>query len=491
MNFISTRGGERVSNASMAIAKGLALDGGLFVPEYFPNVTSDLDKIVQMDYPETAAYVLSRYLEEYDYDALLSACKKAYAKFEDEDAAPVVKMDSGLYILELFHGPTLAFKDIALTILPHLLREGCDHSGVKEDVLILVATSGDTGKAALEGFKDKDGIRIMVFYPSEGVSDMQKLQMSTQEGNNVSVCAVKGNFDDCQSAVKRIFNSAEMAEKLKQNNVVLSSANSINFGRLAPQIAYYFSSYSALVNAGEISIGDEVDFCVPTGNFGNILAGYYAKKMGLPVGKLICASNKNNVLTDFFATGSYNIDREFYKTSSPSMDILISSNLERLVFELTGRNTKITKQRMQDLVANKNYSISDIERVKLNKEFLAAYCDEKNCASTICDFFDEFGYPLDPHTAVAINVTNKFIDKTSNPIIVLSTASPYKFPQAVYQAITKKVDDDAFNASKKLEFTTAAPIPEQIASLKSKEVRFTKVIDREDIENAVLEFVKK
>ena len=229
MNFISTRGGERVSNASMAIAKGLALDGGLFVPEYFPNVTSDLDKIVQMDYPETAAYVLSRYLEEYDYDALLSACKKAYAKFEDEDAAPVVKMDSGLYILELFHGPTLAFKDIALTILPHLLREGCDHSGVKEDVLILVATSGDTGKAALEGFKDKDGIRIMVFYPSEGVSDMQKLQMSTQEGNNVSVCAVKGNFDDCQSAVKRIFNSAEMAEKLKQNNVVLSSANSILF----------------------------------------------------------------------------------------------------------------------------------------------------------------------------------------------------------------------------------------------------------------------
>ena len=490
MNFISTRGGEVVSSASMAISKGLAADGGLFVPEFFPDVTGDLNKIVEMDYPETAAFVLSRFLTEYDYDALLNACKKAYSQFEDEDAAPVVKIDNGLYVLELFHGPTLAFKDIALTILPHLLREGCDRSGIKEEVLILVATSGDTGKAALEGFKDKDGIKIMVFYPSEGVSNMQKLQMSTQEGSNVKVCAVKGNFDDCQSAVKRIFNSKEMALKLKENNFVLSSANSINFGRLAPQIAYYFSSYSALVNAGEIKVGDKVDFCVPTGNFGNILAGYYAKKMGLPIGQLICASNKNNVLTDFFATGTYDINREFYKTSSPSMDILISSNLERLIFELTGRNFEITKQRMQELIADKKYSVSDIERVKVNKEFLAGYCDEKNCVSTISNFFEEYGYPLDPHTAVAINVTNKFIDKTNNPVVVLSTASPYKFPSVVYQAITSKNEEDSFKASQKLEFTTAAPIPEQISSLKTKEVRFTEVIDRDNIENAVLDFVK-
>ncbi len=487
MKFISTRGGEVVSSASEAIAKGLASDGGLFVPQSFPCVKNELEKILDMDYAETATFVLSKFLEEYDYDALLNACKKAYAKFEDNDPVPVVKIDENLFLMELFHGPTLAFKDIALTILPYLLREGCDRSGVKETVLILVATSGDTGKAALEGFKDQPGIKIMVFYPSEGVSDMQKLQMATQEGSNVNVCAVKGNFDDCQSAVKTIFSGKEYAEKLKKSNVVLSSANSINFGRLAPQIAYYFSSYADIVNSGEIKLGDKIDFCVPTGNFGNILAGYYAKQMGLPIDKLVCASNQNNVLTDFFDTGIYNIDREFYKSASPSMDILISSNLERLIFELTGRNADLTAKRMVDMSKCKKYSITAEEQKVLLETFSAGYCDEDTCFDTIEEFMDEYGYPLDPHTAVAVNVADGFIN--DKPMIVLSTASPYKFPSTVYGAITGKTVDDAFKASLKLEAETAMPIPEQITKLKEKEVRFTKVIDRADISKAVFEFV--
>ena len=442
-----------------------------------------------MDYAETAAFVLSKYLEEYDYDSLLEACKKAYAKFEDNDAAPVVQIDDNLFILELFHGPTLAFKDIALTLLPYLLRQGCDKSGIKEDVLILVATSGDTGKAALEGFKDQPGIRIMVFYPSEGVSDMQKLQMSTQEGANVCVTAVKGNFDDCQSAVKTIFNSEEIAKKLKDNNVVLSSANSINFGRLAPQIAYYFSTYASIVNSGKIKFGDKIDFCVPTGNFGNILAGYYAKRMGLPIDKLVCASNQNNVLTDFFVSGEYDINRDFYKSYSPSMDILISSNLERLVFELSGRNTEVTKERMLSLKNNKKYAVSDVERVKMQKEFLAGFCSEEECVDTISDFMDEYGYPLDPHTAVAIKVADENL--ADRPMAVLSTASPYKFPAIVYEAMTGKTENDAFKASEKLQIETAMPIPEQILELKKKEVRFTKVINREDIADSVFDFLSK
>ena len=343
MNFISTRGGETVSGAQ-AIAQGIAKSGGLFVPEQFPEVSrEELEEMLGMSYAERAAAVLHKYLDEYDYGELKSACEKAYAQFEEGDPAPLVKIDSSLYILELFHGPTCAFKDMALTLLPYLLRKGCDLTGVKEQVLILVATSGDTGKAALEGFKNAEGVKIMVFYPNDGVSKMQKLQMSTQEGDNVNVVAVRSNFDDCQTAVKTIFTSETCKEELKEKGYILSSANSINFGRLAPQIAYYFSAYLDLVSSDQISMGDKVNFAVPTGNFGNILAAYYAKRMGLPVGKLVCASNKNNILTDFIKTGVYDKRREFYKTMSPSMDILISSNLERLLFELSGRNTERRK----------------------------------------------------------------------------------------------------------------------------------------------------
>ncbi len=494
MKFISTRGKSNVSCAACAIAKGLADDGGLFVPEFFPSVTTDqILQMVSMNYAERAAFVLHKYLEEYDYEQLLDACKNAYSKFEESEAAPLVKIDDKFFIMELFHGPTLAFKDVALTLLPYLLRKGCDISGVKEEVLILVATSGDTGKAALEGFKDANGIKVMVFYPSEGVSDMQKLQMCTQEGNNVNVVAVKGNFDDCQTSVKKIFTSKEINAQLKEKGVILSSANSMNFGRLAPQITYYFSAYCDLIDSGEIKVGDKVDYVVPTGNFGNILAGYYAKKMGLPIGKLICASNANNVLTEFFASGTYDANREFFKTISPSMDILISSNLERLVFEISGRNANLTEERMNKLKGLGIYSVSDDEKNSLKKEFFADFADENECSDVIKDIFDEYGYIADPHTAVAIKVKETYSNYESkdNNIVVLSTASPYKFACDVFKIISGKNLKDAFKAADSLFEYTAMPIPDQILELKNKEKRFTEVINKNDTVKSVFDFLSK
>lgn len=493
MRFVSTRGGNFAENAAQAITKGLAEDGGLFVPENFPDVKGDIESMLSMDYAERAAFIIGKFLDEYDSDALTLACKKAYSEFEDEDAAPVVKIDDNTFVLELFHGPTLAFKDIALTLLPYLLRTGANISGVKETILILVATSGDTGKAALEGFKNQEGVKICVFYPSEGVSDMQKLQMCTQEGDNVRVVGVKGNFDDCQTAVKKIFTSKDTAAKLKAANVVLSSANSINFGRLVPQIVYYFSAYCDLVNAGEIGLGDDIDFTVPTGNFGNILAGYYAKKMGLPVNKLVCASNSNNVLTEFFLSGIYDANREFFKTMSPSMDILISSNLERLVFELSGRDGALTSERMAELKKSGKYYLNKNEQAALEKEFFAGYCDEEECAMQMEESFNDSGYLSDPHTAVALKVAGEYMSQadTARKMVVLSTASPYKFSQNVLKAVGKKTVKDAFDAAKTLETLSAAPIPRQISELKNKEKRFTKVIDKADTVNEVLEFAAR
>lgn len=493
MKFISTRGGIQLDCASKAIAKGLSDDGGLFVPEYFPKVSlEDISEMCKMDYAERACFVIHKYLEEYDYNDLLSACKNSYSKFEENDAAPLVKLDDKLFIMELFHGPTLAFKDVALTLLPYLLRKGCDYAGVKQDVLILTATSGDTGKAALEGFKDAKGIKIIVFYPSEGVSDMQKLQMCTQEGENVNVVAIKGNFDDCQTAVKNIFTSEEIRAKLLEKNVVLSSANSMNFGRLVPQVSYYFSAYADLVNSNEIKIGDKVNFVVPTGNFGNILAGYYAKQMGLPIDKLVCASNSNNVLTEFFANGTYDANREFFKTISPSMDILISSNLERLIFELSGRDAELTKNRMQELKKVNKYTISDSEFTKLEKEFFADYTEEEECFETISEVFDEYGYLLDTHTAVAFNTAINFVDytKNENSVVILSTASPYKFAHDVLSAIDDKPPQDAFKCADKLFELSATPIPKQILELKNKERRFTKIIEKTETVQVVFDFIK-
>ena len=494
MKFISTRGRADAPNSSVAITKGLADDGGLFVPENFPVFSeNEFKQLLDMNYAERACSVLHKYLEEYDYDKLLNACENAYGKFENNDPAPVVKIDDKLFIMELFHGPTLAFKDIALTLLPYLLRQGAIYTGIKEEILVLVATSGDTGKAALEGLRDAEGVKIMVFYPSEGVSDMQKLQMRTQEGSNVNVVAVKGNFDDCQTAVKNIFSDSKINALLKEKGVILSSANSMNFGRLAPQIAYYFSAYCDLVNSEQIKFGDKVNFVVPTGNFGNILAGYYAKRMGLPVGKLVCASNSNNVLTEFFVDGTYDANREFFKTISPSMDILISSNLERLIFELSGRDCSLTANRMAELKKVGKYVLNKNEKDALDSEFYADYCDEEECLATISEIFDEYGYVLDTHTAVAMNVAESFIDytETENATVVLSTASPYKFAQDVLKAISGKMQKDPFVAASTLNQLTATPIPEQLLSLKQKEVRFSEVIERTETLNAVMKFIEK
>ena len=497
MQFISTRGEEKVTGAE-AIVKGIAADGGLFVPASFPAVSQEeLESMLGMDYPERAAFILHKYLDEYDKDELLAALKKAYAQFEGGDAAPLVRVENGMYMLELFHGPTCAFKDMALTVLPYLLRKGCDLCGIKEKILILVATSGDTGKAALEGFKDADGIKIMVFYPDDGVSKMQKLQMCTQEGNNVNVVAVKGNFDDCQTGVKKIFGSAECKKKLAEKGYLLSSANSINFGRLAPQICYYFSAYCDLVTSDQIKMGDKVNFTVPTGNFGNILAGYYAKKMGLPVGTLVCASNKNNVLTDFWNKGTYDVKRPFYKTMSPSMDILVSSNLERLIFELSGRDAALTKERMASLAATGRYSLRAEELQKVRSEFYAAYAGEGDTVDCIYEFFDEYGYPMDTHTGVAMSVAQRYEEKMKKdnpkeelpPMVVVSTASPYKFPQDVLYALTGNDVKDSFKGIKRINLLTAMKVPEALKAIRYKPILFKQTTVPDKMFDEVLKFV--
>lgn len=492
MDFISTRNARRVVSGAEAVVKGLSDEGGLFVPAFFPSVSqNEFDDMLDMSYPERAAFIIGKYLPELA-DRLKDFTRKAYSRF-DGDPAPLVKLDDGLFVLELWHGPTHAFKDIALTLLPYLLTGSKIKLGEKERTLILVATSGDTGKAALEGFRDVEGTDIIVFYPCDGVSKLQKLQMMTQAGNNVYVAGIRGNFDDAQTAVKRIFTDKNIAERLEKAGYRLSSANSINFGRLVPQIAYYFSSYLDMVNAGEIKAGDKVNFCVPSGNFGNILAGYYAKRMGLPVGKLICASNKNNVLTDFINGGTYSADREFYKTASPSMDILVSSNLERLVFELSGRDDKLTAARMDSLKKEGAYSVSDKELKALKEEFYADWSDEKEVAETLADYFDEFGYIADTHTSVALSVYDKFVRDTgdANKTVVVSTASPYKFVSDVLKALDETPAPDELKAMKQLEELTALPLPDSLAELPSLDKIYTDIIDKDAAENAVITYVNR
>lgn len=493
MFFISTRGGEKVTG-SQAIVKGLSENGGLYVPEKFPEMSAEeMQAMLEMSYPERAACVLSKYLDEYDKKELLSACERSYAKFEGNDPCPLVKIKDGTYILELFHGPTCAFKDMALTVLPYLLRKGCDICGIKEDILVLVATSGDTGKAALEGFKDAEGIKVMVFYPDEGVSAMQKLQMCTQDGSNVNVVAVKGNFDDCQTAVKEIFNSADCAATLKESNILLSSANSINFGRLAPQIAYYFSAYLDLVSSEQIEMGEQIDFCVPTGNFGNILAAYYAKRMGLPIRRLHCASNMNNVLTDFLAKGEYDVNRDFYKTTSPSMDILVSSNLERLLFEICGRKTDVICDRMAKLKAEGKYTITKEEQENIACIFDGGYADEDEVVEAVYDLFCDTGYTADTHTGCALKVANDWAyrnKKDVTPMVIVSTANPYKFPQDVLYCVTGNDVRDSFKGIKRLHAATAMAVPKCLSGLKDKPLRFKTVVSKDKMFDEVLKFVK-
>ena len=496
MYFISTRGDEKVTGAQ-AIVQGLAKNGGLFVPESFPVITrEEMDKMAEMSYSERAAFILAKYFDDLGEEFLKDVCEKAYASFEGTDPAPLVRVNEGLYILELFHGPTCAFKDMALTVLPYLLKKSCEITGIKEDILILSATSGDTGKAALEGFKNVPGMKVAVFYPDEGVAKMQRLQMCTQSGDNVFVSAVKGNFDDCQRAVKNLFVDENFNAELRAKNVLLSSANSINFGRLAPQIAYYFSAYLDLLTSEQIEMGDEIDFAVPTGNFGDILAGWYAKKMGLPVRRLICASNRNRVLADFFSTGNYNVKRNFFRTMSPSMDILVSSNLERLLFEVSGRKSDVIVNRMNDLAKNGEYSITQAELKAIKKDFYGNYATEDDVVEGMYDIFEEYGYPMDTHTGVAVAVCNKYKEKEvdekdETPLIVLSTANPYKFPQDVLYALSGNDVKDSFKGVKRLNLLTAMKPPKALTELRYKPLRFKGALanDLKKISAAVFDFV--
>ncbi len=480
MYFISTRGGEKVTGAE-AIVKGLAENGGLYVPEKFPTVTKEeLGKMAEMEYAERAAFILGKYLaDDLGADFLLETCKKAYSNFEGKDPVPLVKIDGNMYVLELFHGPTCAFKDMALTVLPYLMKKSLEVTGIDDEILILAATSGDTGKAALEGFKNVKGTKVAVFYPDEGVAKMQRLQMCTQEGNNVFVASVEGNFDDCQRAVKRLFASVDFNAELAKKKTRLSSANSINFGRLAPQIAYYFSAYLDLLTGRQIEEGEEIDFVVPTGNFGDILAGWYAKNMGLPVRKLVCASNRNKVLADFFKTGTYSVKREFHRTMSPSMDILVSSNLERLLFEISGRNAKLTAERMQALAEKKEYTITTPELKTLTEQFFGGFAGEDDTVEAMYEIFDEYGYAMDTHTGVALAVKEQYRcevekenKKDKTPVVVLSTANPYKFPQDVLYALSGNDVKDSFKGIKRLYLLTAMKPPKSLTELRYKTPRF-------------------
>ena len=490
MSFFSTRGGAAVT-ASQAILYGLAPDGGLYGPAMFPPVSQQkLAELTQMDYCQRASTILRTYLEDFSIPEIDAALAAAYdeKKFDDPAIAPMKKLDDETWVLELFHGPTLAFKDMALQLLPHLTTLSARKNGEEREVSILVATSGDTGKAALEGFKDVPGTSCTVFYPTDGVSDVQKLQMTTTGGDNTHVIGINGNFDDAQTGVKTLFGSAEFNAAINEKGKVLSSANSINFGRLVPQVVYYFSAYADLVNEGAINLGDPVNFVVPTGNFGNILAAYSARSMGLPVNKLICASNRNNVLTDFFRNGIYDTRRQFYKTTSPSMDILISSNLERLLFELSDHDDALLRDLMGQLAATGRYTVPADIKEKLDALFAAGWCDDDEVAATIRDTFNTKNYLCDTHTAVVVKVYNDYRRETEDTTatVIASTANPYKFSASVLEALgADKAEWDEFEQVEQLHKAPGAPVPAPLASLKGKTPRFTQVCDKQEMRDMV------
>ncbi|MBR6788280.1 MAG: threonine synthase [Clostridia bacterium] len=492
MKYVSTRNNNLIVSGSEAVLTGLAPDGGLFVPQTFSQITrEELEKMTEMDYPERSALVMSKFFDELTYDELLDVTTRAYATF-DGDPAPEVKLDDGLYVLELWHGKTHAFKDMALSVLPLLMTALKKKVGQSETCLIPVATSGDTGKAALEGFSGVEGTGVIVFYPDGGVSNAQKKQMVTTLGDNVKVVAVKGNFDDAQTAVKKAFGDEDLKKKLASIGCKMTGANSINLGRLAPQVAYYVSAYVDILGANRIEYGEEVDFCVPTGNFGNILAAYYAKMMGVPVGRLVCASNDNNVLADFLASGVYSLDRPFIKTSSPSMDILISSNLERLLFEVAGRDSALVCEWMKDLKEKGSYDIGGERLFEIRKTFVGGYATQDECADTLADVFDEYGYLCDPHTAVAFDVCFQYEEECEpdNPIVVVSTASPVKFANTVLESLGLSAPESDVKALRKMEDETAFPVPDSVYALFDMEERFSEVIEPKELNDTVYKFAE-
>ena len=494
MHYVSTRDSSRRLTASQAIVEGLSRDGGLYLPESIPQLTlADIRALARLPYPERAAKIMKLYLEEFSEEELLGFAQKAYgpAKFDTPAAAPVVQLADNTYIQELWHGPTCAFKDMALQMLPYLLTASLKKTGEEKTVCILVATSGDTGKAALEGFRDVDRTKILVFYPDGGVSEIQKLQMVTQEGRNVGVCAVRGNFDDAQTGVKRIFSDEALREELAVRGYFLSSANSINWGRLLPQIVYYVSAYCDLLNAGAVSAGERVNFCVPTGNFGNILSGFYAKKMGVPIGRLICASNENNVLTDFIRTGTYDRNRPFYQTASPSMDILISSNLERLLYLLSGSDEEV-RGYMQALAETGRYTVSERVFRAVQAEFSCGFCTDAQGAQTIGKTFREKNYLLDTHTAVACTVLEGYRAETGDGTltVVESTASPFKFCASVLDALGVTEHQPGTKVLGQLTAVTGREAPLPLASLAGKTPRFGEVADKTAMQSVVTEFLQ-
>ncbi len=495
MKYNSTRDKSTVVSAAQAIAQGISVEGGLFVPQELPSYDeSDLRAMLETDYRGRAKKIMGDFLSDFSAEEISDSVDAAYTaeKFGAENPAPISYIESGekkMALLELWHGPTCAFKDMALQILPHLLTRSMKKTCDGKQAVILVATSGDTGKAALEGFKDVDGTKIMVFYPTGGVSPMQKRQMATQKGENVSVVAIRGNFDDAQTGVKKIFTNAEIKEKLAQNNMLFSSANSINWGRLLPQIVYYFSAYCDMVNEGRIGFGEKINVCVPTGNFGNILASFYAMKMGLPVNKFICASNSNNVLTDFIKTGTYDKKRHFYTTISPSMDILVSSNLERLLYHISGEDSAKVADLMNALNNDGVYTVDGKIKEELDKYFWGGCCDDENTQKTIGRLYKEENYLADTHTAVAVNVYEQYAEQTGDmtPTVIASTASPYKFAKAVLMSVSDdQIPEDEFSMTDALSAKTGTAVPAPLASLRDAKERFSEVCDADEMPAVVL-----
>lgn len=492
MEYLSTRGGGPRVGAYEAIARGLAPDGGLYVPDSLPRLgAEELAGLCAAGYRERAERIMAPFLPEFTADEIAALCAAAYGEnFDAPETAPVRFTDGATGYLELWHGPTSAFKDMALQMLPRLLVSSLKKCGERRGVCILVATSGDTGKAALEGFADVEGTRILVFYPQGGVSDVQRLQMVTQRGANVGVCAVEGNFDDAQTGVKRIFSDADFARELDGRGWFLSSANSINWGRLLPQIVYYFSAYCDFVNSGRIALGDTLDFCVPTGNFGNILAGWMARGMGLPVGRFLCASNANNVLTDFINTGVYDRRRPFHVTSSPSMDILVSSNLERLLYFLSG-DTGLVSRWMGELGRTGRYDVGGGLLERIRRDFGAGFCTDAETAGEIARVWREYGYLIDTHTAVASHVLAdaRAAGGQSGPCCVVSTASPYKFCAAVLSALGENTDAPGVELIGRLEALTGTKAPLPLASLAGLEERFSECTSPEKMPEVVDAFL--
>ena len=489
MNLLykSTRDAEKTVTASQAILKGLADDGGLFVPVSIPKLPVSLGELKEMTYQEIAYTVMKEFLTDFTEEELKSCIAKAYdSKFDTEEIAPLAKVEDAIY-LELFHGATIAFKDMALSILPHLLTTSAKKNQVKNEIVILTATSGDTGKAALAGFADVEGTKIIVFYPKNGVSRVQELQMVTQKGDNTSVVAIHGNFDNAQSGVKAMFENKELEKELNEAGYQFSSANSINIGRLVPQVVYYVYAYAKLLQNEEIAEDEEINVVVPTGNFGNILAAYYAKNMGIPIAKLICASNENKVLYDFFQTGTYDRNREFVLTTSPSMDILISSNLERLIYKISGEDARKDTDLMTELKTKGSYAITGEMKANL-ADFAAGYATEEQVAKTIHDIYEDTGYVMDTHTAVAATVYKAYKEdsKDDRKTVIASTASPYKFAGSVMSAIDSKYKgQDDFKLIEELQKVSGTELPNAIKEIMNAEIRHNTECDVDQMEQTV------